>query len=111
MFDINTKQSIYSDSKKKTFLKIHELLVTDHETEREKLNDYIKNNPYVESEQDWDDVIESALLQGISISDLLRNPRYSICCLFCYYDSILTNIMHFLSTKYDASKITSELHI
>lgn len=65
-----------------TIDKIHQLLMTDCETEKEKLNDFIKNNPYTIEEEDWDQVIEFAereVRDRLDDPTLLKNPalRYS----------------------------------
>jgi len=60
VFDIDSKRSTESDDIKNTFEKIHRLLVTDITTEKEKLRNYIKNNPYKAEQEDWNQVIELA---------------------------------------------------
>lgn len=88
MFSINSKDSGYLDSLKR---KMNQLLGTDFEAECEKLDEYIKNQPYVkpESEKDWGNIIKSARLQGISISAILRNPRYT--------NSVENLLLHFIN--------------
>jgi len=56
---------------KKTLEKIHQLLVTDIEVEKEKLRNYIKNHPYEVEEEDWAEVIEIA---GKEVRDRLNDP-------------------------------------
>lgn len=57
--------------------KINRLLGTDYEAEKEKFNEYIKNYPYIDPEQDQDShIIDHILSQGISMSEILKNPRY-----------------------------------
>lgn len=57
--------------------KINRLLGTDYEAEKEKHYEYIKNHPYIDPEQDQDSyIIDHALSQGISMSEILKNPRY-----------------------------------
>lgn len=71
MFDVDSKRSTESDEIKNTFEKIHQLMVTDLEDEIEKLNDYIKNNPYKVEQENWAQVIELAERE---VRDRLNDP-------------------------------------
>lgn len=62
---------------KQTIDKIHQLLVIDCEGEKDKLKDFIKNNPYTIEQEDWDQVIEFAERQvrdTLNDPTLLKNP-------------------------------------
>lgn len=71
VFDVDSKRSTESDEIKNTFEKIHQLMVTDLEDETEKLNDYIKNNPYKVEQENWAQVIELAERE---VRDRLNDP-------------------------------------
>lgn len=67
---------------KQTVDKIHQLLVVDCEAEKDKLNDFIQNNPYTIEQEDWDQVIEFAereVRDRLNDPTLLKNPalRYT----------------------------------
>lgn len=79
---MDSKRSTYSDHVKNAFEKIHRLLVTDIVTEKEKLKDFIRNNPYEVKEEDWTQVIEFAereVRDRLNDPTLLKNPalRYT----------------------------------
>lgn len=77
MFDIDSKRSTESDELKNSFEKIHQLLVTDIKAEKEKLSNYIKNNPYKAEQEDWAQVIElaeSEVRDRFNDSTLLKSP-------------------------------------
>lgn len=82
VFEVDSKRSTESDEIKNTFKKIHQLMVTNWEDETEKLNEYIKNNPYKAEQEDWAQVIELAereIRDRLNDPTLLKNPalRYS----------------------------------
>lgn len=70
--DIDSKKSVETDEMKQIFEKIHSIVVTDYETEKEKLNDYIKNNPYKVAQEDWARVIDLAERED---KDVLNDPN------------------------------------
>lgn len=55
----------------KTVETIQHLLVTDIAVEKEKLSNYIKNNPYKADQEDWAQVIE---LAEKNVRDRLNDP-------------------------------------
>lgn len=78
----NSKNTVKSDGIKKHLEKIHQLLVTDIEDEREKFRKYIKNNPFKVEQEDWDHIIEfseTEVRDRLNDRTLLKNPalRYN----------------------------------
>lgn len=62
---------------KKTVETIQQLLVTDIAVEKEKLSNYIKNNPYKADQEDWAQVIECAeknIRERLNDPTLLKSP-------------------------------------
>jgi len=55
----------------KTVETIQQLLVTDIVAQKEKLSNYIKNNPYKADQEDWAQVIE---LAEKNVRDRLNDP-------------------------------------
>lgn len=70
--DIDTQKNVESEEMKHIFEKIHNIVVTDYESEKEKLNSYIKNNPYEAVQEDWAQVIELAEKED---KDILNDPN------------------------------------
>jgi len=70
MLDINSKSDDSIDTKK-IIEQIQKLLVTDIEIEKEKLSNYIKNNPFKADQEDWAQVIEFA---EKNVRDRLNDP-------------------------------------
>lgn len=70
--DVDSKKSVESEEMKEIFEKIHNLVVTDYGSEKEKLNDYIKNNPYKAAQEDWARVIELAERED---KDVFNDPN------------------------------------
>lgn len=77
MFNKDSKRSIQSDDIKNIYGKINQLLVTDIVTEKEKLREYVRNNPYKVEQEDWAEVIEFSereVRDRLNDPTLLRNP-------------------------------------
>jgi len=70
MLDINSKSDESIDMKK-IVEHIQKLLVTDIVIEKEKLSNYIKNNPFKADQEDWAQVIEFA---EKNVRDKLNDP-------------------------------------
>lgn len=70
MLDINSKSEESIDMKK-IVEQIQQLLVTDIVIEKEKLSNYIKNNPFKADQEDWAQVIEFA---EKNVRDRLNDP-------------------------------------
>jgi hypothetical protein len=70
--DIDSQKNVESEEMKQIFEKIHNIVVTDYEFEKEKLNSYIKNNPYKAAQEDWAQVIEFAERED---KDVLNDPN------------------------------------
>jgi len=70
MVDINSKSNESIDIKK-IVEQIQKLLVTDIVIEKEKLSNYIKNNPFKADQEDWAQVIEFA---EKNVRDRLNDP-------------------------------------
>lgn len=70
MLDINSKSDESIDMKK-IVEHIQKLLVTDIVIEKEKLSNYIKNNPFKADQEDWAQVIEFA---EKNVRDRLNDP-------------------------------------
>lgn len=70
MLDINSKSDESIDTKK-IVEQIQKLLVTDIVIEKEKLSNYIKNNPFKADQEDWAQVIEFA---EKNVRDRLNDP-------------------------------------
>jgi len=72
--DLNSNESI---EMKKTVETIQRLLVTDIAVEKEKLSNYIKNNPYKADQEDWAQVIEFAeknVRERLNDPTLIKSP-------------------------------------
>lgn len=77
MFDVDSKRSTKSDEIKQIHENIHRLLVTDMAVEKQKLSDYVKNNPYRAEQEDWARIIEFAekeIRDRFNDPTLLRSP-------------------------------------
>ncbi|XP_025202203.1 uncharacterized protein LOC112599497 [Melanaphis sacchari] len=70
MLDIDSKSADSVDMKK-TVEKVQQLLETDIAIEKEKLSNYIKNNPFKAEQEDWAQVIE---LAEKNVRDRLNDP-------------------------------------
>jgi len=70
MLDVDSKSNESVDMKK-TVETIQQLLVTDIAVEKEKLSNYIKNNPYKADQEDWAQVIEFA---EKNVREILNDP-------------------------------------
>jgi len=70
MLDVDTKSNESVDMKK-TVETIQQLLVTDIAVEKEKLSNYIKNNPYKVDQEDWAQLIEFA---EKNVREILNDP-------------------------------------
>lgn len=82
MLNVGSKKSNESVDMKTTVEKIQQLLVTDIVVEKEKLSNYINNNPYEAEQEDWAQVIEVAekkVRDRLNDPTLLKSPalRYS----------------------------------
>lgn len=76
MIDVDSKSNESVDMKK-TIETIQQLLVTDIAVEKEKLSNYIKNNPYKADQEDWAQVIEFAeknIRERLNDPTLLKSP-------------------------------------
>eukprot|EP00102_Acyrthosiphon_pisum_P020917 XP_016658127.1 PREDICTED: uncharacterized protein LOC100571197 [Acyrthosiphon pisum] len=76
MLDFDSKSNESVDMKK-TVETIQQLLVTDIAVEKEKLSNYIKNNPYKADQEDWAQVIEFAeknVREILNYPTLLKSP-------------------------------------
>jgi len=76
MIDVDSKRNESVDMKK-TVETIQQLLVTDIAVEKEKLSNYIKNNPYKADQEDWAQVIEIAeknIREKLNDPTLLKSP-------------------------------------
>jgi len=76
MLDVDSKSNESVDMKK-TVETIQQLLVTDIAVEKEKLSNYIKNNPYKADQEDWAQVIEFAeknVRERLNDPTLLKSP-------------------------------------
>lgn len=70
MLNVDSKSNESVDMKK-TVETIQQLLVTDIAVEKEKLSNYIKNNPYKADQEDWAQVIEFA---EKNVREILNDP-------------------------------------
>lgn len=70
MLNVDSKSNESVDMKK-TVETIQQLLVTDIAVEKEKLSNFIKNNPYKADQEDWAQVIEFA---EKNVREILNDP-------------------------------------
>lgn len=77
VFDVDSKKSTASKELKYVFEQIHQTMVVDFAAEKEKLSEYVKNNPYKSEQTDWASVIEFAekeIRDKLNDPTLLKNP-------------------------------------